>query len=70
MTVFVYGNTGKQVRDRDHLGVFANGDAAEAWSAKNDPEALPLVRGNRRARMNRRSITSRLGTNAMSDRFL
>jgi hypothetical protein len=38
MTVFVYVDTSKQVGDRDHLKVFANADAAEAWFAENDPE--------------------------------
>ncbi len=35
---FVYVNTGKQVGDAEHVKVFANADAAEAWFAKNDPE--------------------------------
>ena len=40
MTVFVYVNTSKQVGDVEHLKVFANGDAAEAWFAENDPEGV------------------------------
>src|SRR5450631_1984082 len=31
MTVLIYVNTSKQVGDPDHLKVFANVDAAEAW---------------------------------------
>ena len=38
MTVWVYINTAKEVGDVDHLKVFANPDAAEAWFAENDPE--------------------------------
>ena len=38
MTVLIYVATRKQVGDRDHLKVFANADAAEAWFAENDPE--------------------------------
>ena len=38
MTVFVYLNTSKQVGDAEHIKVFANADAAEAWFAENDPE--------------------------------
>ena len=40
MTVFVYVNTSKQVGDPDHLKVFANADAAEAWFEQNDPEGV------------------------------
>ena len=40
VSVFVYGNTSKQVGDVDHIKVFANGDAAEAWFAENDPEGV------------------------------
>jgi hypothetical protein len=40
MTVFVYVNTSKQVGDPEHLKVFANADAAEAWFAENDPEGV------------------------------
>ena len=40
MTVFVYVDTSKQVGDPDHLKVFANADAAETWSAENDPEGV------------------------------
>jgi hypothetical protein len=38
MTVPIYVDTSKQVGDRNHLKVFANADAAEAWFAENDPE--------------------------------
>ena len=33
MTVLIYVDTSKQVGDPDHLKVFANADAAEAWFA-------------------------------------
>ena len=38
MSVLIYVNTSKQVGDPDHLKVFANQDAAEAWFEENDPE--------------------------------
>ena len=37
MTVWIYVDTSKQVGDRDHLKVFATGDAAEKWFEYNDP---------------------------------
>jgi hypothetical protein len=40
MTVFIYVNTSKEVRDIDHLKVFANVDAAETWFRENDPEGV------------------------------
>jgi len=40
MTVFVYVNTSKQVGGAEHVRVFANADAAEAWFAENDPEGV------------------------------
>ena len=40
MTVFVYVDTSKQVGDAEHVKVFANGEAAEAWLAENDPEGV------------------------------
>jgi len=45
MTVLIYVDTNKQVGDPDHLKVFANADAAEAWFAENDPEGV-RVRGS------------------------
>ena len=39
MTVFVYVNTSKQVRDPDHLKVFANADAAELGLRRTIPKA-------------------------------
>jgi hypothetical protein len=39
-TVWAYVDTSKQVGDRDHLKIFENEDAAEAWSSKNDPEGV------------------------------
>jgi hypothetical protein len=40
MSVFVYVNTSKQVGDPDHLKVFADHDAADAWLAENDSEGV------------------------------
>jgi hypothetical protein len=40
MTVLIYVDTSKQVGDPDHLEVFADADAAEAWFAENDPEGV------------------------------
>jgi hypothetical protein len=40
MTVWIYVDTSKQVGDPNHLKVFANQDAAEAWFAENDPEGV------------------------------
>ena len=40
MTALICADTSKQVGDRDHLKVFANADAAEAWFAENDPECV------------------------------
>ena len=40
MTVFVDINTRKQIGDVDHVKVFANEDAAEAWFEDNDPEGV------------------------------
>ena len=38
MTVWIYTDTSKQVGDKDHLKVFADEDAAEAWFRDSDPE--------------------------------
>ena len=40
MTVWVYVDTSKDVGDKDHLKIFADPDAAEAWFAENDPEGV------------------------------
>ena len=40
MTVLIYVDTSKQVGDLEHIKVFANADAAEAWFAENDPEGV------------------------------
>ena len=40
MTVWIYVDTSKEVGDADHLKVFANEDAAEAWFRDNDPEGV------------------------------
>ena len=39
-TVWIYINTAKEVGDEDHLKVFANEDAANAWFAEHDPEGV------------------------------
>jgi len=39
-TVWIYTDTSQQVGDRDHLKVFANSDAADAWFEQNDPEGV------------------------------
>jgi hypothetical protein len=40
MTVWIYVDPSKQVGDKDHLKVFADEGAAEAWFAENDPEGV------------------------------
>jgi hypothetical protein len=40
MTVWIYVDTSRQVGDTEHLKVFANEDAAEAWFCENDPEGV------------------------------
>jgi hypothetical protein len=45
MTVLIYVDTNKQVGDRDHLKVFANVEAAEAWFTEN--ERGLRIRGDR-----------------------
>jgi hypothetical protein len=40
MSVLIYVDTSKQVGDPDHLKVFANADAAEAWFTENEPEGV------------------------------
>ena len=40
MTVLIYLDTSNHVGDPDHLKVFANAHAAEAWFAENDPEGV------------------------------
>ncbi len=40
MTVWVYVDTSMQVGDKDHLKVFANGDAADTWFQENENEVL------------------------------
>ena len=40
MTVFVYINTSKDVNDPEHVKLFANADAAQAWFEENDPEGV------------------------------
>jgi hypothetical protein len=43
MTVLIYVNTSKEVGDVDHLKVFANEDASDAWFKENDPEGVAFV---------------------------
>jgi hypothetical protein len=40
MTVWIYVNSRKGVGDVDHLKVFADRDAANAWFAEHDPEGV------------------------------
>jgi hypothetical protein len=40
MTVLIYVDTSKQIGDAEHIKVFANADAAEAWFAENDPKGV------------------------------
>jgi len=40
MTVLIYVDLSKKVGELDHLKVFANADAAEAWLAENDPDLV------------------------------
>jgi len=40
MTVWVYVDTSRDVGDVDHLKVFANEAAAEAWFKEHEPEGV------------------------------
>jgi hypothetical protein len=40
MTVWIYADSSKQVGDVDHLRVFANEEAAQAWFKQHDPEGV------------------------------
>jgi hypothetical protein len=42
-TVWIYADTNKQVGDPEHIKVFANADAAEAWFAENDSMPPPVT---------------------------
>jgi hypothetical protein len=39
-TVWIYVDTSKDVGNKDHLKVFANEAAADAWINENDPEGV------------------------------
>lgn len=39
VTGLIYVNTSKQIRDPDHIKVFANTDAAETWFEETTPKA-------------------------------
>ena len=39
-TVWIYVDTSKGVGDREHLRVFANEAAAEAWFKEHEPEGV------------------------------
>jgi hypothetical protein len=41
--VWIYVDTGKSVGHPDHLQVFADEDAAEAWFRENDPEGVAFA---------------------------
>jgi hypothetical protein len=43
MNVWIYVDTSKRVGDPDHLKVFANEDAAQAWFAQHDPEGVAFA---------------------------
>jgi hypothetical protein len=43
MTVWIYIDMRKQVGDKDHLKVFADEDAANAWFAEHDPEGVAFA---------------------------
>jgi hypothetical protein len=53
MKVLIYVDTSKEVGDVDHLKVFADDEAAEAWFKENDPEGVAfeyeLGKASRRA---------------------
>jgi hypothetical protein len=40
MSVWIYVDTAKEVGDVDHLKVFTNENAANAWFAEHDPEGV------------------------------
>ena len=40
MRVWVYVDSSKQVGDVDHMQVFADQEAADAWLRQNDPEGV------------------------------
>jgi hypothetical protein len=40
MTVWIYVDTSRDVGDVDHLKVFANEAAAEAWFKEHEPEGV------------------------------
>src|SRR5438445_11582739 len=40
MTVWIYVDTSRDLGDAEHLKVFANEAAAEAWFRENDPEGV------------------------------
>jgi hypothetical protein len=40
MKVLIYVDTSNEVGDVDHLKVFADDEAAEAWFKENDPEGV------------------------------
>ena len=40
MTVWIYVDTSRDVADVEHLKVFANEAAAEAWLKEHDPEGV------------------------------
>jgi len=40
MTVWIYIDTSRDVGDVDHLKVFANEAAAEAWFKEHEPEGV------------------------------
>jgi hypothetical protein len=41
--VWIYVDTNKEVGDQDHIKVFADKEAAEAWFAEHDPEGVAFA---------------------------
>jgi hypothetical protein len=42
-TVWIYVDTSKEVGDVDHLKVFADDEAADAWFKESDPEGVAFL---------------------------
>lgn len=43
MKILAYTDTGKPVGDPDHLKLFYDQDAADAWFREHDPEGVAFV---------------------------
>ena len=66
MYVWVYVDTNKQVGDPDHLQVFTDQEAADAWFRDNDPEGVafeyPIKTSEKPAGVNWRAFVGGLST--------